>query len=136
MALTANGEFEEAEKILTTRFERREDARVYEIMLSAARNDAQRANELISEMQQQQKQDGFNELITYAWTGNREAANQIAAKVDQHPVGPLSLTILALWCTCGTPWDLSATPNFAATLKEAHLPWPPASPIKFPMKDW
>jgi adenylate cyclase len=136
LALTANGEFEEAEKILAARIEDRNQAMVYEIMLSAARNDAPRANELFAEMLQQSDQGGFDKLLTYAWVGDREAANQLAASIDQHRVGPLSLSIISLWCTCGSPWDLSATPNFAATLEEANLPWPPASPIKFPMKDW
>ena len=136
LALTANGEFEEAKKILAARIEDRNQAMVYEIMLSAARNDAPRANELFAEMLQQSDLSGFDRLLTYAWVGDREAANQLAGTIDQHRVGPLSLSIIALWCTCGSPWDLSATPNFAATLEEANLPWPPASPIKFPMKDW
>lgn len=136
LALTAKGEFEEAEKILSARIEDRDQALVYEIMLSAARNDAPRANELYAEMQQKPDQSGFDKLLTFAWVGDREAANQMAATIDQHRIGPLSLSIIALWCTCGSPWDLSATPNFAATLKEANLPWPPTSPIKFPMKDW
>ena len=32
--------------------------------------------------------------------------------------------------------SLDATPNFAAKLNESNLPWPPASPMKFPLKDW
>jgi len=136
LALTGKGEFEEAEKILSARIEDRDQANVYEIMLSAARNDAPRANELYTEIQQKSVLAGFDKPLIYAWVGDREAANRMAASIDQHRIGPLSLSIIALWCTCGSPWDLSATPNFAATLEEAKLPWPPASPIKFPMKDW
>ena len=40
------------------------------------------------------------------------------------------------WCGCGAPWDLEATPNFAAEVEEGDLPWPPRSPMSFPLKDW
>ena len=136
MALAAHGDFDEAEKTIAARLQDRDTARLYTIMLSAARNDQQNTSKLLADMQQNAEENGFWELLAHAWTGDREASNRIAAKVDQHPVGPLSLTLLALWCACGQPWELSATPNFAATLEEANLPWPPASPIKFPMKDW
>ncbi len=136
MALAANGDFDEVEKTISARVQDRDDARLYTIMLSAVRNDEQRAKELMAEMKQNAEENGFPELLAHAWTGDREFTNQMAAKVDQHPAGPLSLTLLALWCACGAPWELSATPNFAATLEEANLPWPPASPIEFPMKDW
>jgi len=46
------------------------------------------------------------------------------------------LTLVATWCACGASWELSATPNYAATIKAAGLPWPPASPINFPLKGW
>jgi len=135
-ALVANGDFDEAEKTIAARFQDSDQARVFSIMVSAARNDQQKALELLAEMKQKAEKDGRWEFLVHTWTGDREFSNQMAAKVDQHPAGPLSLTLLVLWCACGAPWDLSATPNFAATLEEANLPWPPASPIKFPMKDW
>jgi hypothetical protein len=49
---------------------------------------------------------------------------------------PMSLMLATLWCYCGAPFDLEATPNFAAKLREGDLPWPPRSPIDFPLKDW
>ena len=82
------------------------------------------------------EEDGFWGFLVYAWIGNRERTNQLAAEVDQHPAGALALTILATSCACGAPWDMSATPNFAATVKESGLPWPPASPLNFPLKEW
>jgi hypothetical protein len=39
-------------------------------------------------------------------------------------------------CTCGAPFDLEATPVFAQMLARSGLPWPPAKPINFPLKDW
>jgi len=37
---------------------------------------------------------------------------------------------------CGKPFDLEATPNFARLIDDADLPWPPASPIEWPLKNW
>jgi hypothetical protein len=51
-------------------------------------------------------------------------------------VGYLFLLEAIYQCYCGAPFDLEATPNFAAKLKEAGLQWPPPSPIKFPLKTW
>jgi len=56
--------------------------------------------------------------------------------VDQHAFGSVALTLLTYWCACGAPWDITATPNFAAQIEESGLPWPPASPIRFPLKNW
>jgi hypothetical protein len=39
-------------------------------------------------------------------------------------------------CNCGAPFDLEATPNFARLIDEANLPWPPQSPIDWPLKGW
>jgi hypothetical protein len=56
--------------------------------------------------------------------------------VDQRARLPISLMLATVWCHCGAPFDLEATPNFEADLREADLPWPPTAPIKFPLKDW
>jgi len=68
--------------------------------------------------------------------GDRQTANRVAAKIDTHPFGSQQLMDLVYRCTCGAPFDLEATPVFAARLKSANMPWPPASPIEFPLKDW
>jgi hypothetical protein len=39
-------------------------------------------------------------------------------------------------CFCGAPFDLDATPVFAAMLAESGLAWPPAKPYDLPLKDW
>ena len=113
-----------------------EAARVFDLMVAAARGDKQRIAELMPDVQQITDGNGFWDLLIHAWLGDRQHANQVATKVDQHPAGPLALTLVTAWCACGEPWEMSATPNFAATVKEAGLPWPPASPINFPFKDW
>ena len=59
-----------------------------------------------------------------------------AAEIDAKIFGPQALILNVYWCMCGAPFDLEATPNFAAKLEEAGLDWPPPSPIKWPLKDW
>jgi hypothetical protein len=39
-------------------------------------------------------------------------------------------------CFCGAPFDLQATPHFAARLEEAGFDWPPGMPIEYPLKTW
>ena len=40
------------------------------------------------------------------------------------------------WGPVERAFDLEATPNFAKLIEDADLPWPPASPIEWPLKDW
>jgi hypothetical protein len=80
--------------------------------------------------------DPHLELIAHAVAGDREGANRIAAAIDAQPLGAASLTRASNFCLCGAPFDLEATPNFARQLKEGDLPWPPKSPIDWPLKDW
>jgi hypothetical protein len=90
----------------------------------------------------------YNELINdpvkntywisayYAWAGERENANRRAAQIDSQAFGSQFLLQVVLLCACGAPWEIEATPNLAARIKEAGMLWPPASPIHFPLKDW
>jgi adenylate cyclase len=75
-------------------------------------------------------------ILGFARTGAREEAGRIAADTDARPMGHIALLITAHSCRCGAPWDLEATPNFAARLKEAGMPWPPGSPVEWPLKSW
>ncbi|NNE39285.1 MAG: hypothetical protein HKN14_00035 [Marinicaulis sp.] len=68
--------------------------------------------------------------------GDRSTANEAAARIDARPYGPTQLAISTFYCLCGAPFDLEATPNFAARLSESNLQWPPPSPIDYPLKDW
>jgi len=136
VALVADKNFAEAEKLISNRLQSGDIATFHNLMLAAAGNDRPRAAELLVKMLQLPERDGFQEIIAHAWTGDRESANRMAGTIDRHPAGPMSLTLITAWCACGAPWELSATPNFASKLEEANLPWPPASHIEFPMKDW
>jgi hypothetical protein len=75
-------------------------------------------------------------LIAEAMLGNREQANAYASKMDARFAGPFILAETVKGCTCGAPFDLDATPNFKQRIDEAGFEWPPASPIKYPAKDW
>ena len=74
--------------------------------------------------------------ITAAATGQRQLANEIAARLDASPAGAMSLTTTVKDCFCGAPFDIEVTPNFRARIQEAGLSWPPPSPIKYPAKNW
>ncbi len=82
-----------------------------------------------------QVNDG-DQLIVSAILGERNAANQLAARIDARVGGSLALSVAVSSCNCGAPFDLDATPNFKARIEEAGFNWPPVSPIKYPAKDW
>ncbi|MFN0023144.1 MAG: TIR domain-containing protein [Parvularculaceae bacterium] len=71
-----------------------------------------------------------------AWTGDLDAARTIASRIDQQPFGHLKLINATELCLCGAPFPLEATPNFASQLKRGDIPWPPKSPIEWPLKSW
>lgn len=105
-------------------------------VIAAARGDRESAENLFEEIRQDPDISDFDELQVRAMLGDRNEANLIAARIDQRAKLPISLMVVTAWCNCGAPFDLEATPNFAATLQEGNLPWPPRSPINFPLKDW
>ena len=76
------------------------------------------------------------EIAALALVGDREAANALAARIDASPLGAATLGRAADACTCGAPFDITATPRFAQRVAEAGFPWPPKSPVDWPLKDW
>jgi len=76
------------------------------------------------------------EIAALALVGDREAANTLAARIDASPLGAATLGRAADACTCGAPFDITATPRFAQRVAEAGFPWPPKSPVDWPLKDW
>lgn len=135
-ALVANGLYEETEHAIATRFRLVEDALMANALKSAAMGERDAAASFIEEMMSLPNPSVFNESIYYAWVGDRENANRRAAQIDAHPFGSQSLLLLVYWCACGAPFDLEVTPNYATRVAAAGMPWPPASPITFPLKDW
>lgn len=75
-------------------------------------------------------------LVGAAVFGDRETANRAAAHIDSMTLGPLILLRVADRCGCGMPFDLDAAPNLARRIRDAQLPWSPAAPIRFPLKEW
>ena len=135
-ALVANGLYEETDSAITTHLRLKEDVIVANLMKLTAMGSRESSAMLSEELLKFPFAAGFWMPIYYAWSGDRDNANQRAAEIDSHPFGSQSLLLVTYWCACGAPWDLEATPNFAARVEEAGIPWPPVSPITFPMKDW
>ena len=135
-ALIARGEHQQAIREIDNRVTDGEAAVVFKVMSAASAGDLERADELMLQHSQLEDRDPFWDVHIAAWRGDREAANRIAAAIDAHPFGSVTLGLHVVWCGCGAPWDLEATPNFAAELHESNIPWPPAQPVPFPLKGW
>jgi TolB-like protein len=134
-ALVAQGEFDAAEQAVAAQLHDSGDVLIHRMMIAAARADDATINALLVEWAgHPSASDKYWNVIFHAWLGKQDDANRIAAQIDTHPFGSPALSTIALWCLCGAPWDLAATPAFAANLKESGLPWPPNSPIRFPLK--
>jgi tetratricopeptide (TPR) repeat protein len=133
VALIAAGRFDDAERFINN--EIRDDERLFTLRskLAAARNDAE---ELQRVLEAYASEIDDTELDVIAITGNRELANEMAHRIDAQPYGYLRLMTAVMTCFCGAPFDLEVTPDFARRIKEAELPWPPASPIEWPLKNW
>ena len=71
-----------------------------------------------------------------AAVGDRERANEIAARIDANPGSALVFAQNIYACFCGATFDLEAAPNFKARIEEAGFPWPPPKPIDYPNKTW
>ncbi|MGA9575291.1 MAG: hypothetical protein WBS20_15230 [Lysobacterales bacterium] len=135
-ALVANGLYEEVDNAVATQFRVAEDGLMSKVLKSAAMGDRDGAAAYYQQILDLPDPPLFYESIYDAWVGDRENANLRAANIDSQPFGSQSLLLLVYWCACGAPFGLEATPNYAARVKAAGMPWPPASPITFPLKDW
>jgi TolB-like protein len=133
--LVSNGLHEEALQVIENDVRDVDLANVFQILVAAHQGDKERSGQLLAEYDENYLGDFFD-IIVNAWSGSREAANRRAAEIDEHFFGPMILWQLANWCQCGSPWELEATPNFAAKIKEANITWPPKTPLSFPLKDW
>ena len=134
-ALAANGRYDEA-LIELDRIQNSEIALSFEALIAAARGDAVEFDRIYAEFKKENLSGDYWLSLVGAWGGRREEVNQAAAEIDRHQFGAATLAQLVLWCGCGAPFDLEATPNFAARLEEGNLPWPPAPIMEFPLKSW
>jgi len=129
----AAGQFDDAEAASQRYLEDETRRHGLQFRLAAAKGNATEARALLDEMVQK---FGLEELPHFAVLGDRGEANRLAAVADKHPLGFLTLLDMVSICNCGAPFDLEAVPNFARLIEEASLPWPPPSPIDWPLKNW
>jgi len=133
--LLANNRYDEALQLIHDEIPDEEIATIFQIMALAHRGDRDRLTPLLEKFDEGTR-FGFFVIGVNAWTGRRNEANRYAAQMDGQLFGANVLWQLVQWCQCGAPWELDATPNFAAKIGEANLTWPPVSPLSYPLKDW
>ncbi|MEX0892000.1 MAG: hypothetical protein WEB88_07500 [Gemmatimonadota bacterium] len=108
-----------------------------EAWLAAARGDRERLEALRRRPTDPALPVGIAaDVVMAARTGDRAAANAVAAEIDARPAGPLLLMVGIYFCMCGAPFDLDVAPNLAARLEEANLVWPPVASMHWPLKGW
>jgi adenylate cyclase len=108
------------------------------LMIAAARVDEAEIDRQLALWEKEtvgDEDERYFNIIFKAWLGQSQQASEMAAIVDQHVFGSPALLTVTLWCACGSPFDLSATPNLLADIRESGLLWPPASPILFPLRE-
>jgi TolB-like protein len=134
-ALIGSGQFEKATDLVEREF-REDGGRLMRLLkIAAAKGDKPATNALLEEYLP--VSTGRSSLMqVYAVSGELQRANEIATEFDTMPFGYLTLVRAIHSCNCGTPFDLEATPNFARRIRDAELPWPPPSPIDWPLKSW
>lgn len=134
-SLIGAGRFEEAGKAIDREI-RAPRTRLYRsLRIAAAQGDAIAADSLLEQYEPLANSD-FVLMELLAVAGQRDRANAIATRIDAEPFGYLQLNFAIHNCMCGAPFDLEGTPNYAKLVQEAELPWPPLSPIDWPLKDW
>jgi TolB-like protein len=135
-ALVAHGLHDEARKEINDRIQDVDVALAFKALVMAHEGDQVRFDQFYEAFKAENTTGDYWGTLVAAWGGHREEANRLAAQIDRHHFGPVTLTQITQWCACGAPFDLIATPNFAAKLKEGNLTWPPQTTMEFPLKDW
>ena len=136
-ALIADGDHDEARRLINEQIDFPEGMIGFNALVAAHEGDRELHTQFSEEFQAQNKiGDYYWPLMIAAWGGDRDEANRLAAKIDSHDFGYVTLSLLAQWCACGAPFDLSATPGFAAKIDGSGLNWPPAPVMDFPLKRW
>jgi len=134
--LVANRLYDEANREIENSVQDNELALALEALVAAHQGDKLRFAQVLQQYTDNPDIDPFWKMMVFAWGGQRDEANRRATEIDKHHFGPVALWQQVHWCACGAPFDLEATPNFAARIKEGNVPWPPPSPMTFPLKDW
>jgi tetratricopeptide (TPR) repeat protein len=135
-SLVANGLYDEALAQADKRIDNSDLALAFKALIAASKGDQNQFDEMFKNFKAANTSGNEWLIMVAAWGGQREEANRAAAMVDAHHFGPVTLAEISQWCACGAPFDLEATPNFAAKLKESGLAWPPTPVMDYPLKDW
>ena len=133
IAYVAVGRFADAERFVQQSLARDDMVNQMRLFIAAARGDAQKAQAAMERLISDYPGRKDVHLVYLPQLGDREATGDLGS-IDA--AGYLTLAGIPQACLCGAPWDLEVTPNFAKRLEEGDLPWPPASPIDWPLKDW
>ena len=136
LALTAAGRFDDADRFIDVHEIDEHRAMRLRLNVASARGDASLANELLDGYFAAPGSGAHLYLAYLAQMGHRERANALAAEIDSRPFGYLGLVTNVYFCFCGAPFDIENTPHFAAIIEDAGFAWPPASPMRWPLKDW
>jgi len=136
VALTITGREDLAKELVDTGLNTEQDRFKARSTLAALRGDNESAKSWQTEYLQTFGPDDLFSLISAAQQGGRNESNRLAGLIDRRPFGYVTLLQAIYGCTCGAPFDLSATPVFASMLSDSGLPWPPLNPVAFPLKDW
>jgi adenylate cyclase len=107
-----------------------------QILREALAGDPALAREMAEAYWSGSDTDNMSSLVVAAVVGDRDRANQIAARIDTQPGGVVVLSLSVFTCFCGATFDLEAAPNYKARIEEAGFPWPPPTLIDYPTKDW
>ena len=136
LALAFNGDSDKAEKEANSRIRVASDLELMRAKLAAIRGDIESAQTFQSQYINTSGPNDLETLVLEATQGNRNEANRLAALIDSRPFGHVVLMQAIHSCFCGAPFDLEATPAFAAKLSGSGLDWPPGKPFELPLKDW
>ncbi len=107
-----------------------------QILREALAGDPAVARQMAEEYWSRPDADDWSSLVVAAVVGDRERANEIAARIDRYPGSVVVFSGAILNCFCGAPFDLEATPNYKARIEEAGFSWPPPKRIDYPTKTW
>jgi TolB-like protein len=135
-SLMLSGKKEQAQQFVTTGINSEQLRAKTKSMLAAMDGDATAAGEWLDQYLTAGGPDDLYALILNAQRGNLNEANRLAGIIDRRPFGHMILMQAIYHCTCGKPFELAAAPVFASLFSQSGLPWPPLSPIDFPLKDW
>ena len=106
------------------------------ILVEALSGNADVARQMAEDYWSRPDADDVSSLIVAAIVGNRDRANEFAARIDQKPGSGIVFSEVLLICMCGAAFDLDAAPNYRDRVNQAGFAWPPPKPIDYPTKSW